>query len=303
MDSRHLLLLRELAERGSVGAVAAATHRTASAVSQQLRTAQRDLGVTLVEPDGRGVRLTPAGRVLAESAIDVEAALARARARLDALLGEPTGEVGVVALPSAAAFLGAPLLASLGGGPVRVRLEDRDVAERGFADLVRDTDIVIGHSLRGRVPEGAGGLTCVALCREPIDIALPTGHRLCAAPRVLPRDVVGEPWIGVPPGFPFDEIRRSIEQVTGAATEVRQRVRDNRIVESLVAAGLGIALLPRFTTRCEGLELRALAGVGATRWVVAMSRPDRAERGAVRAVLAELERIAAEVAGQMGAPR
>ena len=142
----------------------------------------------------------------------------------------------------------------------------------------------------------------VARCWEPIDIALPAGHRLCAAPRVLPRDVVGEPWIGVPPGFPFDEIRRSIEQVTGAATEVRQRVRYNRIVESLVAAGLGIALLPRFTTRCEGLELRALAGVGATRWVVAMSRPDRAERGAVRAVLAELERIAAEVAGQMGAP-
>ena len=120
----------------------------------------------------------------------------------------------------------------------------------------------------------------------------------CFAPVEQP-----EPWIGVPPGFPFDEIRRSIEQVTGAATEVRQRVRDNRIVESLVAAGLGIALLPRFTTRCEGLELRALAGVGATRWVVAMSRPDRAERGAVRAVLAELERIAAEVAGQMGAPR
>ena len=53
MDVRHLVLLRELAERGSVHDVAAAMHRTPSAVSQQLRTAQRDFGILLVEPDGR----------------------------------------------------------------------------------------------------------------------------------------------------------------------------------------------------------------------------------------------------------
>ena len=66
MDQRHLTLRRELAARGSVTAVAAATHRTGSAVSQQLRTAERDLGLPLVEPAGRGIRLTDAGRLLAE---------------------------------------------------------------------------------------------------------------------------------------------------------------------------------------------------------------------------------------------
>jgi len=77
MDVRHLALLRELAERGSVTAVAAATHRTVSAVSQQLHAAERDLGIRLVEPDGRGIRLTDAGRLLAEGAAEVETAIAR----------------------------------------------------------------------------------------------------------------------------------------------------------------------------------------------------------------------------------
>ncbi|MCK9825980.1 LysR family transcriptional regulator, partial [Nocardioides cavernae] len=71
MDVRHLDLLRELEDRGSVTAVAAATHRTPSAVSQQLRSAERAFGATLVEAHGRGVRLTDAGRALAASARDV----------------------------------------------------------------------------------------------------------------------------------------------------------------------------------------------------------------------------------------
>lgn len=70
MDVRHLELLRELAERGSVTAVARVTHRTPSAVSQQLRAAQRDAGVPLVEQAGRGLRLTDAGRLLVSCQVE-----------------------------------------------------------------------------------------------------------------------------------------------------------------------------------------------------------------------------------------
>lgn len=66
MDVRHLELLRELGQRGTLAAVAEATYRTPSAVSQQLRTAERDLGVPLVEPVGRGLRLTAEGQLLAD---------------------------------------------------------------------------------------------------------------------------------------------------------------------------------------------------------------------------------------------
>jgi len=294
MDARHLSLLRELDERGSVAAVAAATFRTGSAVSQQLRTAERDLGVRLVEPDGRGVRLTDAGRLLAEAGVEVDTALARAQARLDGLREHPSGTVRIRALPSAMEYLAPGLIAALADEPVEIVLEDFDVAEADFAALARDADLVIGHSLADAVPSGAGKLARTVLCREAIDIALPEGHRLAGRRTVSPAEVVGEPWIGVPEGFPFDTVRQGIEAATGRTTRVRQRVRDNRVVAALVAGGHGIALLPRFTSAYDGVVLVPLRTVPATRWVVAMARPDRAERAVVRRALDELRRVGAE---------
>lgn len=293
MDARHLSLLRELADRGSVAAVAAATYRTPSAVSQQLRTAERDLGITLVEPQGRGLRLTDAGRVLADRAVDVEAALARAQAGLDELRGRPAGTVRIRALPSAMEYLVPGLLAALEGEPIRIVLEDVDVAEADFAELARDADIVIGHSLTDAVPRGAEDLARTVLTREPIDVAVPAAHRLAGRRTLSPRDVARESWIGVPEGFPFDTVLKRIETDTGHPADVRWRVRDNRLVAALVAGGHGIALLPRFTSAYDGVVLLPLRHVPAVRWVVAMARPDRAERAVVRRTLAELRRVAA----------
>ena len=67
---------------------------------------------------------------------------------------------------------------------------------------------------------------------------------------------------------------------------------EEAVVEALVAAGVGLALLPRFTTRPrDGVVLRPLRGVNARRWVVAMSRPDRAERAVVRRVVTAFEEV------------
>jgi len=292
MDARHLALLRELADRGSVTAVAAATHRTGSAVSQQLRTAERDLGVRLVEPDGRGLRLTDAGRLLADAAVDVETALARVEARLDEFRGRPTGLVRIASLTSAAEFLVPPALVVLAADGIDVELSDTDVSEEDYASLAADHDVVIGHSLLGEVPRGAGRLSHTVLAREPLDVVLPADHPLAAKAWLTPRDVVGEPWIGVPVGYPFATVLDALERVSGQRVHVVQRLRDNRVVEAFVAAGVGLALLPRFTTRPrEGVVLRPLRGVDARRWIVAMSRPDRAERAVVRRTVVALKGI------------
>lgn len=292
MDVRHLALLRELDDRGSVTAAAAATHRTASAVSQQLRTAERDLGVALVEPVGRGVRLTDAGRLLAEAAVDVETALARVEARLDEFRGRPSGVVRIASLTSAAEFLVPQALADLAGEGIRIELTDTDVSEETYARLAMDHDIVIGHSLLSGVPQGAEQLAHTVLVREPLDVAVPSGHPLAAKDVLSPRDVVDESWLGVPAGYPFATILEGIERVTGRPVTVTQRLRDNRVVEALVAAEAGLALLPRFTTRPrEGVVLRPLRGVNARRWIVAMSRPDRAERAVVRRTVTALKEV------------
>ena len=297
MDARHLALLRELADRGSVTAVAAATHRTASAVSQQLRTAERDLGVRLVEPVGRGLRLTDAGRLLADGAVDVASALARVEARLDEFRGRPSGTVRIAALTSAAEFLVPPALVQLAGEGIDVELSDTDVSEEDYASLAADHDLVIGHSLLSAVPRGAEHLARTVLAREPLDVALPRGHALAAKDVLSPRDVIDEPWIGVPPGYPFAAVLDGLERVTGRPVRVVQRVRDNRVVEALVVAGVGVALLPRFTSRPrDGLALRPLRGVNARRWVVALARPDRAERAVVGRAVAVLRDVGAHTA-------
>ncbi len=295
MDARHLELLRDLARHGSVSAVAVATHRTPSAVSQQLKVAQRILGAALVEPDGRGLRLTEAGALLAECGQEVDTALARAQARWDAYRGATSGVVRIASLPSAATFLLPRVLSDLAGTGIEVVCDDIDVAEHEYAALTSSHDIVIAHSLAGPTPSGAEALRTVTLAREPLDIAMATGHRLAARTRLRPAELVDEDWIGVPHGYPFDTVLRGIAARTGRDLRVIQRVRDNRLVEALVAAGDCLAVLPRFTTPAStapgtGVTLRPLAEVPATRFVVGVLRPDRAERLVVDRVVRALRR-------------
>ncbi len=292
MDVRHLDLLRELRDRGTLAAVAAATHRTPSAVSQQLRTAERDLGVALVEPFSRGVRLTAAGRILADGAEVVGAAVAEVQARLDTSLGEPRGPVSIGTLPSAGEALLPGLVERLEGSAIELRLDDFDLAETDYAARAMDVDLVIAHSLAGDVPRGAEGLASTRLVGEPIDVALPVSHPLATHERIRAEDLVGSVWIGVPDGYPFDTILTAVENRTGARLERRIRLRDNHLVEALVGSGAGLALLPRFTTRPRpGVVLRPLDGVRAVRSIVALSRPDRQARLAVRTVLDHLVEV------------
>nr|WP_221935419.1 LysR family transcriptional regulator [Janibacter cremeus] len=282
-------LLRDLRERGSLVAVAAATHRTPSALSQQLRTAQRAAGTRLVEPDGRGLRLTDAGELLADGADEVAEALARVRARLDAHRGQPVGTVRVAGLPSAMTALLPGALAALADSAVTIEVTDMDLAEHDYAAAVADADIVIAHSLTSEVPAGAQGLRRTVLLREPLDVALPQDHPLTAREALRPGDVVDEMWIGVPEHFPFDTVLQRLGEATGTTIAPRLRIRDNQLIAALVAAGEGVALLPRFTTQPgDGISLRPLTSVVSARWIVGLSRPDRAERAAVRLVTRRL---------------
>ncbi len=298
MDIRHLELLRDLRERGSLAAVAAATHRTPSALSQQLRTAQRAAGTRLVEPDGRRLRLTEAGELLADGADDVSAALARVAARLEEHRGRPTGRVSVAGLPSALTALLPGALTLLADTSVEVVVDDLDLAEHDYAGAVADADVVVAHSLTSAVPAGSEGLRGVVLAREPLDVALPADHPLARRAELTPGDVVDDAWIAVPEHYPFDTVLQRIEAVCDRPVTRRLRIRDNHLVAALVASGEGIALLPRFTTRtADEIALVPLTGVISARWIVALSRPDRAERAAVRLVTDRLAAAGAALTG------
>lgn len=291
MDARLLETLRTVHERGGVTAAAAALHVTPSAVSQQVRVLQREVGAVLLERVGRGVRLTPAGEALAGAALDVAVALERARAAVDAYREHPTGTVRVSAFQSAAQMLFPGLLtrvARLDG--VELVCSDEDVAQAEFGALTADVDIVVAHRPDGAGPWGAG-LRVEPLLREPLDVALWPGHPLAGRATLHPADLVGQPWIAVREGFPVATVLTELGERAGEVPRVVQRINDFHVVEALVGAGHGISLLPRYTTDDGGgarLRLVPLAGVRAGRRIDALLRPDRAERLVVRRVLDEL---------------
>ncbi len=298
MDVRRLELLRELADRGSITAVAAATHRTASAVSQQLKLLEREAGVALTERRGRGIELTGAGLALAETARRIAVAIESAEALWLEFKQSPQGSVSVSAFPTAGQMLIPGALRALRDEPgLEIVLTDHDLPLPDFAQLTADYDIVIADSQGIPTHWNENGLTCVPLMTEPFDVALPAGHRLVEKAVVRGIDLVDENWIGAPVGYPYDRVLERLGAAVGREPRIVQRIMDNLIVERLVAAGVGIAILPRFTTRSHGngIVTRPITGLPAERQISALMRADRAERPSVRRVIellqAEAERV------------
>ncbi|MCF2527973.1 LysR family transcriptional regulator [Yinghuangia soli] len=296
MDERQLRILRELGELGSVTAVADALLVTPSAISQQLRLLQRSISVPLTEREGRRLVLTAAGRVLADAAIDVENALARARHAVDDHLGRPDGTVSVAAFTSAgAAFFPFLARACAAPGSPQVAFADEDVARHRFPPLTREYDVVIAHRLE-HAPDWPRTVNATTLLREPLDVAVPAGHPLAAKARLTAHDVADLPWITVHDDFP---LMATIEAVAAAANrqlDIRHRINEFTVVAEVVAAGGGVALMPRWTALPHpGVVLRPLSGVRAVRHIDALHRPERSARRAVRTVLAELRSAAAEI--------
>ena len=288
MDVARLKVLRELADRGSVTAVAAALSFTPSAISQQLKALAAEVGLPLTEPAGRGLRLTDAGRALAAEAEGVLAALARADAAVERLRTTPRGVVRMAMFPSGARMMLAGVLRRLDTArDVEVACRDVDMIPAGVPALTADFDVVVTHrDEHGPAPDP--GRLVVPLLREPLDVVLPPGHRLSRRRRIALEDLAGESWISVQVGWPVDDVLRSLAVRTGTTPRIVQRINDFSVTEELVAAGRGIALLPRYSTDDRGgrrLVRRPVAGVRAARLVEAVLRPSAAERPAVATVL------------------
>ncbi len=297
------MVLRELSERGSVGAVADAMRVTPSAVSQQLKALEKEAGYPLVEPAGRGVALTEAGRALARAATDIAVAIERAEGEWRAFMEQPAGRVTLVTFPTGGEMLLPGLLTRMAERPdVELLCTDTEDPD-AVGDLTADNDVVLSDSPTTSAAWHDRGLQVVPLMSEPLDVALPQDHPLARKANLSPRDVVGETWIGVPPGYPFDRVLEQVVVATGQPVQVAQRFADNGVVEAMVAGGHGLAILPRFTTRehGNGLVTRPLLGVRARREISAVLRPDRFERPSVRLVVQALREEARLVADAHGA--
>jgi DNA-binding transcriptional LysR family regulator len=295
MDSGRLRMLRELADHGTVAAVADVLSMTPSAVSQQLKILQREAGVALIEPAGRRVRLTDAGRVLVGHADSVLAALERARAEMDAYRTSPRGTVSVSFFPSGAAMLLAPLIVRARDRGVEVRGRDIDVPASRAPQQLAEFDIVVVHRDERDTSDWEPRFTATELLREPLDVVMAADHRLARQDRVRLTELTDEHWIGVEGGLMVDDVLNSIALLTSVKPHITQRVNDFRVVEELVHAGLGIALMPRYVLLTRPLVRLPVTDITVARRVEAVTRSGAAARPAVGAVLEELRAVAAAI--------
>ncbi len=295
MSVDRLRVLREFADRGTIGGVADALSMTPSAVSQQLKVLAKEAGVALLEPDGRRIRLTDAGHALVVRADEVLAAMDRAIAEMSHYRASPRGRVRVALFPSGAALLLPHVLPALADSGVEVMAADEDAPPSEVSRLLADYDVVLTHRDE-RAPALAGPrVTTRLLMREPTDVLVAPDHPLAHRTEVTPAELSDETWISVRGGFPVDDVLRSIATLTGVQPRIAQRLNDFRVIETLVLSGYGIALMPRFAVAHPDLVMLPLAGVRAARLYELATRPHADKSPAIATVLAAFEHAAAKI--------
>lgn len=276
IDLRRLGALRELDRRGSLAKAAEAMHLTPSAVSQQLAALSRELGVPLIERQGRGVRLTGQARVVLRHADVIAAQLERARADLvDWGLGQ-RGALTIGAFSSAISGLLPTVLADLA-----VTHPDLDIAvvEAEPPDLFTrldagDVDLAVAVDFAEAPPFTDRRYARTDLLVDILDVALPATHRLAHLERIPLRELAADPWIVGDARSCCGAVTRSVCAAGGFTPEIRHAVNDWQSLAALVTAGAGVALVPRLVQPLHrpGLVLRAPEGQPPSRHVFAAVR-------------------------------
>lgn len=200
VDLRHLQVLRSVAQHGSVTAAAAALHLTPSAVSHRLKALAHEVGVAVLEPAGRGVRLTSAGHLLVGHADALYARWEQARADLAAHTGEVTGLVRLGGFPTAVAGLLSPAVARLRerAPRLRVRVLERDTATSLRLLLAGEIDLAVVDPVDA-LPSTDARVELRPLLEETLDLLVPVGHPLADSPAVALADLADEQWIAGAP--------------------------------------------------------------------------------------------------------
>jgi DNA-binding transcriptional LysR family regulator len=246
LDVRRLRLLRELALRGTIAAVAEALAFTPSAVSQQLSALEREAGTPLLERSGRRVTLTPAAHALVAHTEAVLERLEQAAADLAAGRAGPAGPLRIGAFPSAARAVVPAALATLAAAHPDLEPRLRELDPAGVASALRagDVDVALVHDYDFVPVPAEPGVETAALFEEAMFLAAPRALApLPGEPHPL-RRWRAAPWIVAPPATRCGTMTVRACEAAGFAPEVRHMVDDFPAVLALVAIGDGVALVP-----------------------------------------------------------
>lgn len=298
MIDPRLHVLRMLAAHGTVTAVAHALNYTPSAVSHQLRTLARDLQVTLLVHEGRRVRLTPAARTLLAHADDLYARWETIRGEVSRSAGEEAGSLRMCGFSTAAAAL-LPFVASrvVEAHPrVTVRIIEADPEDCFDLLLADKADLAVVVATASLPPSTDPRFDQQPLLDDPLDLLVPTTHRLAGNASVLLSQTADEAWLMDRPGRPHHELVRTACAAAGFAPAVAHEAAEWDTGAALVAAGFGIALVPRLARLPAGYPIVRVPLRGdplPTRHIVTGVRRGSRTQPVLSDALAALETVAA----------
>ncbi|WP_028474927.1 LysR family transcriptional regulator [Nocardioides alkalitolerans] len=285
MDVRRLELLLALSRLGSMREVADELGTTTSTVSQQLAALAREAGTALLEPDGRRVRLTPAGERLADHAVTILAAVESARADLDPS-AEPAGNLRVGGFATAVRRSLLPALRTLAADHPRVRLlvSEFEPAEAHALLLADDLDLALTYDYDLAPMTLDRALVARPLWSAPWALGVPgtatDGAEAVAgggtAAEVVAR-VADAPWIVNSRGTADEDVVRMLAATAGFVPDITHRADSLDLVQELVATGLGVALLPADQPVRPGVRLLPLRSPGVALRAYAVTRAGRAD--------------------------
>ncbi|WP_327070134.1 LysR family transcriptional regulator [Kitasatospora sp. NBC_01250] len=244
LDSRHIRTFHEVVSTGSYTAAARSLGYTQPAVTQQIRALERETGVPLFTRDGRRMRLTEAGETLARHAAVILGNLGAAQQQLQALARLRAGRVRVCAFPSAnATLIPAAMARLLADHPaVRVELLEAEPPESLNKLLAGECDIALSFSYPGMRAELPGELVEIPLMEDLLTVLLPVGHPLGRRHAVRLAELAQARWIAGCARCRANFLHICTE--AGFEPDIVFTTDDNLALQSLVAAGVGLAVAP-----------------------------------------------------------
>ncbi|MFD6950415.1 LysR family transcriptional regulator [Nocardiopsis sp. TSRI0078] len=274
MDFTRLRLLVELERLGTMAAVSEVTGMSTSAISKHFAVLEREAGVSLLAPDGRRVRLTPAGRRLAEHAVDILARVEAAQAEFEGG-GEPVGRVDLVMYTTAAPLVLPALRRLRRDHPgIRVHLTEHEseqalgLLQDGGADL----GVVYQYSLLPRVFPGT--LTVRPIGSEDLLLVQPSqGADSRTLTRRRLRELDGAAWMASPYRGDEEALVQRMCAEAGFTPRIVHRIDNLDLFEELAADGVGVGVVPRLSavTR-RGVAHAPLGELGGVRRVYLAGR-------------------------------
>ncbi|MGE3288790.1 MAG: LysR family transcriptional regulator [Pseudonocardia sp.] len=302
MIDRRIRVLAAIERRGTVTAAAQMWGLTPSAVSHQMQALARELGVTLLEPVGRRVRLTPAARTLLAHGEILNARWEQARADLAAhRSGDIGGALRFCAFSTAAAAVVPQALDHLRRAhpALRVHLREAEPA-RAFDLLVTEhADIAVVVVVPDMPPSSDPAFEQRALYDEPLDILVSPDHPLAGREAVGLCEFARDPWIGATPGTAYHQLVTLACASAGFAPDIAHHADEWDTGAALVALGFGVGLVPRLAelpARHRTRRIPISAPPAPIRRVITAVRAGSRGRPAVALGLEALGQVAAALA-------